>query len=384
MYKTYTLSDICYSLKYNFLCISALNLGVSYYLRKSERNVTAEQISFFYSHNNRETSVNVKWLEKLLYLCLFSVLVYTTYQLVLRQTMSYHELYESRELNSYLLIFGSVALGLFFIFIKRHVKLIIGCWLWFVLAYMLAGTRSMSILYVGALVLTIPIVYPRFFKPKYYPLFFVALFVFFAMLSVISEVRDGALGDVSSSSEGLMYAAYSTILEMGASQLPLMISIDNFQFLEYSQTILYFLLLGFIPSAILDPLTPDNWHIQLGTWVNEVTNTTNNQLGFSWLAETYLNFGEFGWMFALLYGFFIAYAENGALNRIIQRKYLLSICLLSYLCRQIFFARAQIGLSIDFYRPIILIFIIWLITKKINNKSNESRNFSRRFWLSHK
>ena len=365
VYRSYSMSDICYMLKYNFLCIAALNLGVNLYLKKGN-NITQEQISSFYTQKKKEP--NKKIFEILLYLSLLSVFIYTIYQLRLRQTMTYNELTESREYNSYFLVFGSIILGLYFIILKRHVKLIIYSWVFYIFAYMLAGTRSMAIIYVGALLITIPFIYPRLFQRKYYPYIFAVVFVGFSLISVISETRTGAIGTVSSGSEGLLFSALSTMMEMGASQLPIMISIENFPQYQYSQTIIYFLLLGFIPAVMIDPLTPENWHIHLGTWVNEVSNTTTNELGFSWLAESYLNYGEFGWIFPILYGYFIAYAENGSLKRIMQGEYVLSICLLSFLCRQIFFARGQIGLSIDFYRPIVYVLILWIIIKHTKSK----------------
>ena len=67
---------------------------------------------------------------------------------------------------------------------------------------------------------------------------------------------------------------------------------------------------------------------------------------------------------------FIAMAENYSLRIINNWQKLLALCFLAFLCKQIFFARGQIYLSISFYRySIILAIVYFLFGYKRKNKS---------------
>lgn len=365
LYLNYSTQSLCTMLKYQYLCAAGFYFGVCMYLRFSYRNVTQYSVSDYYLNINPSKSHTTldSFLLVLLYVCLIAVFYFTIYQLIMRQSMSYDELYESRDLLHGPFVFGSIVLGLYFIFTKRHVSIVLLFWTWYILAYFMAGTRSMAIIYVGVLFLTLPIVKPNWFGRKTSYLWILVGVMGIAGLSVISELRTGTLGEMSSSSEMEMgMALFNSVAEMGASEYPTMITIDEIKMgFPHSQTILYHLLLGFFPASVLNLVVPSNWTIQLGTWATEAVASDYNELGYSWIAESYMNYGSFGWLFIAIYGWFIVMAENYSLRRIKNGQYLLALCLIALLCRQIFFARGQISLCLPFYRNSIYLLIISLI-----------------------
>ena len=299
------------------------------------------------------------------------VFVYTIYQIRLRRTMSYHDLYTSRELLSAIFSYGTIVLGLYYVFKKRYVNFILFMWLWFLVAYFVAGTRSMGIIYFGALFFILPIIKPEFFRKRTYIIWAIAAVLGLASINILSEMRTSSIGSASSlSATDLDIAIFNSINEMGASEYPTIVTMSEVERgHDYPQTILYYLLLGFIPSGLLDALVPKSWTIQLGAWATEAVDSSY-EIGYSWIAESYFNYGSYAWLFTMLYGWFIAMAENYSLRIINNGQKLLALCLLAFLCKQIFFARGQIYLSISFYRySIILAIVYFLFGYKRKNKS---------------
>lgn len=368
IYNSYTLADVCYMLKYEFLCISGFCLGISVYLNKKSHNVSHNEVVLYYKKKRKENN-NMNRFFIIFVICSIAVFAYTIYQLILRQTISYGELYESRETISPYFSLGTMLIGLYYILIKCHVKLVLLLYVWFIFAYTLAGTRSMTIVYIGALFLIIPILYPQYFQRKYYPLIFALILLGFFSISVFSQLRNSSIGSTMALETNNMPIYLASLKEMGISQLSTLITIDNFDKAPYSQTIFYFVLLSFIPSFILESVLPESWGLRLGSWVTNISNTTYVQWGSSWIAESYLNFGQFGWLFTFLYGYLIVYAENSSLRRILRGDYLLSICVLTCLCKQLFFARAEIHLLVDYFKPCIYILAIYYLTKKESKKT---------------
>lgn len=377
VYNNYTIADVCYMLKFQLLCISGFFLGESLCLRKQKNNISHNELVAFYQQKKIYYSSRDNRLFILFQVCAFVVFLFTIYQLLLRQTMSYSDLYENRETVSPYFSFGAILIGLYFIYQKKHTKLILIFYVWCVLAYTMAGTRSMAIAYVGALWLVTPMVYPKYFKKKYYPILLVVALLGVASISIVSQMRTNELGSGASLDTGEMGPIVASIREMGISQVPTMITIEHFSEQGYSQTILYFLCLSICPSFILNEITPESWQLRIGSWATDVSNTTFTQWGSSWIAEAYINYGEFGWIFMLIYGYIIAYAENVALRRITRGKYLIALCALICLCKQLFYARAEICLLTDYFKPCMYIGIIWLLFHKRNIKAYENSNISR-------
>lgn len=382
VYSHYSLSEVCYMLKFQFLCIAGFYLGTSLYLDRKCHNVSRQQIDYYYEKKRPSHLKNEKILFKLFLLCAVCVFGFTIYQLRLRQTMTYSELYQNRELISPYFSLGTMLIGLYFIYQKRHVKLVYFFYIWFIVAYTLAGTRSMSMVYVSALWLTTPMVYPKYFQRKYYPIILGVAVSAIASISVVSSMRTSDMTSGPSVDTGEMGVLFASLREMGTSQVPTMITIEHFPEQGYSPTVLYFLIKLIIPADLLEGIVPDSWRLRIGKWTTDISNTTYTQWGSSWLAEGYINYGEFAWIFTLLYGYIIVWAENGALIRIMKGKYLLAICLLTCLCKQIFFARAEIALLTDYLKPCVYIAIIWLIINLYKrNHSHENSDIGRRIRL---
>lgn len=357
IYSSYTLHDICEMLRFQGLSIAGLNLGTLIYISNKRHCVSNNSLQNWFWGSQSKNYYDKYLFNIFLYFSLLSVYVFATKQIILRQTLSYNELTQLGGINM-LPRFGSIVLGFISVFRKHNVKLVIVSWIFFFFAFMISGTRNVAIPYLGALFVTVPIINRNITNKKYLPIWCSLGFIGFALISVISSTRAVALGNgFSVDSLGLSFMA--TIQEMGSSARPLLETMRT-STVDYPQTFLYNTLLIFFPSSILDVITPADWQIHLGTWINTL-HSDNNEWGFSFLAEAYLNFGRAGWVFMVFYGYLISLLENVSYRKILNDNYLFASCFLGILCRQIFFARAQFGLCIDFCRPAFYLFIIYIL-----------------------
>lgn len=363
VYSKYSPSDIFYMLKYQLICAAGLYLGSSLYLSKKKNRVSLYEFSSFYkTYNNFDIFKSREViLEILLYVSFAVTLIYSVYQINLSQNLSYSELYETRETVSEFYSFGAIILGLYFIFQKRHIKLVLGGWIWFFLSFYITGTRVLGLVYMGALIFVLPIIYPQYFQKKFISIWIIGLILSLTSFNIISQNRQGDSISSLSEENNIIFLLFNSINEMGFSQTATQTTIDHIkQGGEHKQTILYNILLGVIPSDWLNELVPKEWsNVSLGKWATEqeVGPNASYGLGYSWIAESYLNFGSWGWIFTLIYGYFIAFAENYSLKRIMKGDYLIAICLIAILCKQIFFVRAQLNLVIPFYKATIYLLI---------------------------
>ena len=93
-------------------------------------------------------------------------------------------------------------------------------------------------------------------------------------------------------------------------------------------------------------------------------------LGGSYIAESFANFGWYGCIYTLFYGWMIAFLEGYAYQNLnSSQKRLLSIAILALLLRQVFYARAQLDLCAFDLR---MLFLIWLVTIVFNKNRNAS------------
>ena len=221
----------------------------------------------------------------------------------------------------------------------------------------------MGIAYVGMILMFIPLIYPKFSSKKYSILWIAGAFIGMAVLNIISSTRNGGTVEADS----LLMSALMSIEEMGASVRPVIESLNSAVSLDYPQTILYAFLEFIMPAGILDSIVPHSWTTHLGQWINTL-HTEDNEWGFSFIAEAFVNFGYYGWLFMVFYGYLIAYLENESYKRIKEGHYLFAACFLVILARQLFYARAQIQLAIDFCRPAFYTFLFYLIFLKGKNK----------------
>lgn len=361
IYKTYTLSSICEMLRFQALCIAGLNIGACLYLQKHENNVSLEEQQKVFEQNKIPVWNNSAQLffDFVMYLT-FGVMFYlASRQLFLRQTMSYVEMYRSTPLTGYGMRFFSVMLGLISIYRHRHTKLVLVIWLYLFIAYMVAGTRSLGIVYLACIILVIPVLYPILIKKRFVWLWIIASFFGIGLLNIISDSRQYSLmEDISVDSWWMSF--FLAISEMGGSMRPSIETMSSSVTLGNPQTILYAFLEFFIPAGILDAIVPHSWTTHLGHWINTL-HDDDNEWGFSFIAEAFVNFGWWGWMFMILYGYLIAYLENESYKKIRRCNYFLAACFLAILARQIFYARAQMQLCIDFCRPAFYTYLFYII-----------------------
>lgn len=361
IYRSYSLDDICNMLKFQQLCIGGLNLGTALYVVRN-KGINTNELQSYYSTKKKEKT---QQLVDVLLIISFAVMLYIAFrQIHLRQTLSYSEMY-SKQIYGGFFRFGTIAFGFINLFKKQYVKPIIWGWFLLFLIFMITGTRSVAIPYFGALFISIPIIFPRIIQKKYYPFWAIGLIIGFASISIISNLRQSSLGEGISENQWWM-SFLATIEEMGGSERPAVETMSTIKEGNNMLTIPYAILQAFIPSSILNYIVPETWTVNLGSWINTLHNE-NNSWGFSFIAEAYVNFGYSGWIFMIIYGYLISSWEIKSYRNIMKGDYLFAACFLTILCRQIFFARGQLQLGIDFFRPTFYIFLFWLFFIKNNN-----------------
>lgn len=362
IYNLYTYAELCEMLSFQLICVAGLNLGTVIYISKSNHIVDSAQLQNAYENLKGKGSL---WLDCILLISFMVMFYIAIRQLILRQAMSYNELTEQQIFGG-VYRFASIAFGIISIFRKKHTKLIIAGWLFLFITFMISGTRSVAIPYGGVLFIMAPIVWPSITQKKLLPIWIIVGFFCFAFISIISSLRQSSLNGFAVESSWWL-SFLGTIDEMGASARPLVATMKETQNTgQVYFTIPYAILQFFIPSSLLDSIVPDNWLMNPSKWIN-TTHTSNNEWGFSFMAEAYLNFRYWGCLFMILYGYVIALWENKAYRKILNGSFLYAGCFLAILCRQIFFARGNLQLSIDFFRPAFYVFIIWYVVW--NNKT---------------
>ncbi len=371
-YINSTIADMNYMLGFQLLCIASLNLGATLYNYKRNNCVSTQELIINYKAK-KPSSYNSKvepLLVGLLCISLAYVIMMAFRMLLLRQTVDYSDLYAIKAgwggFYGQILGLLSLILSLRFIFRKRYVKQIYATIITLIAVYLIVGTRSLMIPYLSILVISLPITHPQLFKKKY-ALIWAGLVLFgFTLLGVISSYRTSAL-DNATLSTGNTFSDYfiNTISEMGMSARTSLLTIEaiNNGFPTH-QTVLNTIINAFVPFV-----SNVEWikaeYIPCSTWVSEYAQSYHSGLGYCFIAEAYMNYGKYGWMLMLIYGWFVAYGENTAYRRILQGKYLYAIILLVILSRQVFFARGQFDLISGTIRISIYLSIIWFFIKRI-------------------
>lgn len=115
------------------------------------------------------------------------------------------------------------------------------------------------------------------------------------------------------------------------------------------QTIFSTIIRAIIPLSSHIPSIKVN-NVVLSEWITDYANNRSSGLGFSCIGELYVNFGQLGWIFMLLYGYFIAYAENESYKRIIRGDLLYPLVLLTFLCTMVPWARSEFVRCINVVR----------------------------------
>ena len=351
VYDDGTMSQLVDMLRFQYLCIAAMGIGTCLYLNSSKyKPITLE--------NQRELLSKQSFIKKprdsfywaILLFCLVYVSYFAITMVALRQYMDYGDLYAVRgEWNN---VFNqivnllAVMLSYYFLFRNKRTLIVQIFSVLIILLYMISGSRGMAIPYIGLLIVTLPITNPKMFKRRYWAFWLIGGIVFFSLLNVISTTRSSYLTSQSlNTTNTIAMNAYGTISEMGFSARTVTLTMNAIGngSIEHHQTILHTLVTSLIPFTNDISFFQDQY-IHLSSWISEYAGSFYSGLGYSFIAEAYMDFGWFGCIFVLLYGWFIAFAESLAYRRITRGHYYLALVLLVILSKQVFYARAELEL----------------------------------------
>lgn len=374
---TYThesIGDITKMLRFQLLCVSALNLGVCYYLSKHKT------VSIFdlRRHYNKSTSENNRYddvLNILMYISFAFITVTCINMLILRQRMDYIDFFsigrgESATLFATVFDLLSIILPLRCLFSNKHVRLVYAFYFFFICVFMLVGSRGLAIRYLTITMMCLPMTHPRLFTKKLIVVWIVGVILGFAGLSIISASRTQTLSasnfDMSNS---LSMALVNSMDEMGNSERPAVLAITEADGgLGNKQTFLSTIVCGFVPFTSNMPYFQENL-FYMGNYLTEKVNSLSG-LGSSYIGECYLNYGWLGYLFMLLYGYMVAYGENEANKKVLRGDYLAALLLFAILSRQVAFGRAEFVRLAPLFRWIEIIFIFSLFFRHKKKRSN--------------
>lgn len=364
-------------LRYQYVCISALNMGMMLYVRKKKNCIAIEHQIQVYKEENYHNSPKERILYLFLLLCFAGTALAAYKTALVRNSMSYAEYmdsgYESVNVMFYFSYFFAF-LSLRSVFKKQNVFLIYCAWGVIACVYMMLGLRTQAIPYVSYFIICLPITHPGLFKKKFIPLWVVMGVSFVIILGWISATRSIEGAKLSSESQGVSLDLIRTISDVGSSSQTIGITIKSVdEGLGVHQSIIYFLLTVVptkvlkIPSSIFETMIGnDQACISPGTFMSSYVGGYG--LGFSFIAEAYLNFKWLGWIYVMLYGYIIAALENYSYKSIMKGDYF-PIAFLLILCRQIFYARADLWLCGSYIEYMIFTYILYRIinykTKRI-------------------
>lgn len=349
LYFKLDVGEVANMLRFQNLCIAALNLGTLLYVSKPGNCVTLLEMQDGYD-NNSITSKNTSRFDQICIFLLAISLLYLFYEgfgmLIMRQSMSYHDFFESgrgQTSNEFtrFIRFAAPFFSMWAIFKKKYVKVVYASLIILVCIYMLTGARGLSITYVAILLLMAPITHRNLFQRKYILVWSLVGLFAFSLLGVIGNNRNDLNSNIFSSSDGITANIITTLAEMGGSARSAVYAIDaaDHGVLNY-RTIPTTLIRAVIPmSSRLSEMKQNN--VGLSDWITDYADNSSSGLGFSCIGELYVNFGKFGWIFMLLYGYFIAYAENESYRRILKGDLLYPLFLLTFLCTMIPWARSE-------------------------------------------
>lgn len=368
-------------LRYQLLCIAALNVGASLYVRKKSHVVSIqEQTQKWLSYSDKQTS-HIDFQFVLTLICLAGTLVSAVNTYQLRSSMSYHEFMYGGNEDLNVMFYFSYFFGFFSlknVFQHRHIWLIYSSWFVLAVVYLLMGTRTQAIPYISFFCITLPVTNNSLFKKKNIPFAIVMGLAFVLFLGMISATREELGTSLTSESQGISSDFIMAISDIGASSITNALTIEIVKSNGCVQSILYFLLTVLpsrtfkISSDFIDELLPFS-NLEAcsspGTYISDMAG--GQGLGFSFIAETYLNYRWMGFLFVFIYGYLIAYLENHSYKAIIRNNYF-PIAFLLLLTRQIFFARADLWLSNNYVEYLVYTYIVYKIIDSVNLKKNEN------------
>lgn len=370
VYHLHSMADICRMLRYQAIAAAALFLG-SASLLNSKHNKGSQNLVSCYSSSEWNSTIPSPFLRFLFVLTSIFMLYTAVNMLTMRHVMDYSEFYaEGRgslwgwfgNLISYL----NMGLSIYYIMNKHHVKLIYLYLLFLVAVFMITGARSGAIPYVGIIMVMFPLSNPSLFKRKYIPVWIAVVLSFMILMNLIQMNRTYTLSasDILKPEE-LIQGVTGAVSEMGLSERPPIITISAVESgsTPHYQTILAGLIQAFIPFSSHFTFVEENT-LALTTWVTDYIGEDRFGLGYSFIAETYMNYGRFGVIFCLIYGYLIAFLEIKAYQGFSEHKFLLPIIILIFLCIQVFWARGKFASCINYLRWCEILGIFYLFIKK--------------------
>lgn len=356
LYFKINVGEVANVLRFQYVCIAALNLGTTFYVSKPGNCVTQSELQSHYENNQ------IRNTNKLNYIAIFILaisLLYLFYEgaqmLIMRQTMSYHDFFDSgrgESSNEFtrFVKFSTLYFSMWAIFKKKYVKLVYCCLIILVCIYMLTGARGLSISYVSIILLLASISHGKLFQKRYAWAWIIGGVFAFSLLGVIGANRNNHNVSIFNSDNSIGTNIISTVAEMGGSARSAVYAIEAADKGVFNyQTILSTIVRAIIPfSSHISDIKANN--VVLSEWITDYANNRSSGLGFSCIGELYVNFGQLGWIFMLLYGYFIAYAENESYKRIIRGDLLYPLVLLTFLCTMVPWARSEFVRCINVVR----------------------------------
>lgn len=368
-------ASMCEMMRYQALCIAALNLGVVLYITKKGNSSSIDEQFKWYSNVNSSWENESAILTSLYFICLIGSFIALYNTANVRAAMSYHEYMDEghNEVQTYFYFsYFFLFLGLRYIFSKRFVYLTYAAWIVLTLGYMLLGLRTQAIPYIACFVITVPITNPGLFKKHTIPFWVVGSVVFFIGLGLISSTREYSGTDLATGYQGFGTSLIYSVGDVGSVSQMTAITMDEIEKgMPHYQTILYFLT-TVIPTRVLklpvdlfNALGPAGWDISPGTFMSERMGRSG--MGFSFLAESFMNYGWFGCIYILLYGYIIAFLENSAYKKIMKGSFF-RITFLLLLTRLVFYARADLWLCNNYVEYMVFTGILYILFNQRKKK----------------
>ncbi len=369
--NTYTVqafSNISYSLRFQLLCIAALNVGVCLGTKNKKDCVNiSQQIEWYKNENSKPTKTDKK-LNIIMWMCFIGGVYAALEMAKIRSSMSYKEyMYEGmmEVANRFYFTYFFCFLSVRSVLRKQQTLLIYAGWSFFIVLYMMLGLRSGAIPYISLFIITLPITHSYFFKKKFVLIWILGIFFSIIFLGIISAARYHETVDISEvdTSKGTAFLFYTAMTDVGSPGKTLGLTMrmcDNGE--PHHQSIL-FSILTVVPHRVFKiPIDSFGFPEPLSSPASYLAHKANMPgFGFSFMSEAYLNFGWLGWTFVLFYAWLIAKMENMAYMDFIKNGNYFKIAFLLYLSKNVFFARSELCLSENYIQYMIFLAILYRV-----------------------
>ena len=314
IYSKFNIITIIMTLRFQLLCVSSFCCGTSFYLRRKRRILPYNMQLHMMQNVNCSKNNDNKALYCVFIVSLFYNLIDAISFVLLRQNMGYGDAYILRSESGeggirLIMLWITIIIAYKYLFMRKHVKLILTSFVAICGMYVLCGNRSLIIVFLAILAIVYPLLSPDLFRKRYSIIWIVLSLFVFVFLGFISEVRNGDFSDVTKydTNASFLLSLAKIFTEMGSAQYPLTITMEaiNLGF-PCHQTILYFIITAFSSSSICDVLGLADEYLPLGEWASSYVGITSYGVGYSCIAEWFMNYGWLGFIFAFLYGYFIS------------------------------------------------------------------------------